>query len=166
MKKFLRQFAGREANPYVQFVKYAVAGAAATAVDVFVFSLVAILVFPALNAGDPLARLLGLHIAPLDESVRSAHYVWSKVISFLFSNFAAYIINVRWVFTPGRHSRTKELTLFYGISGTSFAIGTGLGWLLIKKAGLPTSYAYGANGVASLLINYAGRKFIIFKRPA
>jgi putative flippase GtrA len=163
MKKLLDQFMRRETHPFIQFVKYALAGVLATSVDVMAFYLVAIVVLPALNPSDPAARLLGLHIAPLAEGVRSSHYVWSKVIAFFFSNLTAYIVNALWVFTPGRHSRAMEFGLFFALSTVSFSLGTGLGWLLIRWLGLPTTYAYAANGVASLAINYAGRKFLIFK---
>ena len=153
----------RDAHPLVQFSKYAAAGVLATAVDVAVFCFVAIAFLPALNPQDPVARLLGLQLSPLAESVRSSHYVWDKVIAFLFSNLTAYILNILWVFIPGRHKRSVELALFFALSLTSFIVGTALGWLLIRSAGLPTTYAYLANGAAALAINYAGRKFLIFK---
>jgi len=100
----------------VQFVKYSIGGAIATAVDVAVFYTAAILLLPALGPTDPVARLLGLSVAPLAEGVRSTRYVADKVIAFLFSNLAAYIVNVLWVFTPGRHSKAMEFTLFFLVS--------------------------------------------------
>ncbi len=146
-----------------QFAKYALAGLVATAVDVGIFYLVAITLLPALTPNDPVARLFGLSIAPLAENIRSSHYVWGKVIAFMFSNLACYWVNIRWVFTPGRHKRHVEMALFFAVSTTSFVLGTALGWLLIRTSGLPTTYAYIANGAASLAINFAGRKFIVFK---
>ena len=131
--------------------------------EILVFYSVAIWLLPALGPGDPAARLLGLRLAPIAESARSAHYIWVKAIAFLFSNLAAYFVNFHWVFTPGRHSRKKEFALFYAVSGTSFVLGTALGWLLIRWTGLHTTYAFAANGAASIAINYAGRKFIVFK---
>jgi putative flippase GtrA len=153
----------RDAHPLIQFAKYAVCGVLATAVDVLVFYLAAAALLPALNPGDPAARLLGLHAAVIPESVRSAHYVWDKVIAFLFSNLTAYVANARWVFTGGRHRRAVEFGLFCAASAISFTLGTALGWALIKATGLPTTYAYAANAAASLAINFAARKFIIFK---
>lgn len=163
MKRILIQLGRRDAHPFVQFVKYAIAGGVATAVDVLVFYLCAILLLPALTPNDPVARLLGLQLAPLLEAVRSDHYVWDKVIAFLFSNLTAYVANVLWVFTPGRHRRLVEFTLFFLVSATSFVLGTALGWVLISGLGLPTTYAYAANGVASLAINYVCRKYVVFK---
>ena len=159
----LRQFSRGETHPAIQFVKYAIGGALATAVEILVFYLVAIWLLPALGPGDPAARLLGLHVAPLAEAARSAHYVGGKAIAFVFSNLAAYVVNALWVFTPGRHSRKVEFALFYALSATSFTLGTALAWLLIKWTGLPTTYAFAANGAASIAINYAGRKFVVFK---
>ncbi|MCX5787345.1 MAG: GtrA family protein [Elusimicrobia bacterium] len=150
-------------HPAVQFIKYSIGGAIATAVDVAIFYTAAILILPALGSTDPVVRLLGLAAAPLAESVRSTRYVADKVIAFLFSNLAAYIVNVLWVFTPGRHSKAMEFTLFFLVSIVSFTAGTALGWLLIKSTGLPTTYAYAANAVASVSINYVCRKYIVFK---
>ncbi|MDD5630386.1 MAG: GtrA family protein [Elusimicrobia bacterium] len=163
MKRILRQFAQREAHPAIQFIKYSIAGAVATLVDVVVFYLAAILILPALAPDDPVARLLGLSLAPIAESLRSANYIWDKVIAFFFSNLTAYVANFLWVFTPGRHKKHVEFALFYALSTTSFVAGTGLGWLLIRTVDLPTTYAYVANGVAALAINYAGRKYLVFK---
>lgn len=163
MRDLALQFARRDAHPAVQFVKYGIGGALASAVDLLGFYAAAIALFPALSPDDPAARLLGLHPAAIAESARSAHYVWDKSISFLFANFTAYLVNIYWVFTPGRHSKAVELALFYAVSGASFAVGTGIGWLLIRSAGLSTTCAYAANLAAAVLINYAGRKYFIFK---
>lgn len=162
-KGFLGRFLRRDAHPLIQFVKYAIGGVLATGVDVLVFYFAAIALLPALSPADPVALLLGLHIGPIAEGARSSHYVWDKVLAFFFSNLTAYVVNVFWVFIPGRHSKVVEFALFFALSTVSFSLGTAVGWFLIKWAGLPTTYAYLANGVASLAINYAGRKFVIFK---
>jgi putative flippase GtrA len=79
------------------------------------------------------------------------------------SNLVCYLINIAWVFEPGRHHWLVEISLFYLVSGISFAIGTGLQTWLIAQFGLQTTLAFGANLVTALLINYAMRKFVIFK---
>ena len=163
MKHILRQFLQREASPFIQFIKYALAGGLATVVDIAVFYLLAWLVIPALTPDDGFARIFSLNIAPIDDATRSWHYVVDRVITFLFSNLTAYVANILWVFEPGRHSRWMELSLFYAVSGASFLIGTALGWVLIHVFGLTTSMTYVVNMVVSLMINYAGRKFLIFK---
>ena len=163
MKRILIQFTRREAHPAIQFIKYAIAGVVATAVDVLAFYAAAILILPALDPSDPVARLLGLHVLPIAEGLRSSRYVWDKVIAFFFSNLTAYVVNILWVFTPGRHGKAMEIALFYAVSAASFSVGTALGWLLIRWTGLPTTYAYAANAAASIAINYVCRKFIVFK---
>lgn len=163
LKEILRQFKGREAHPFIQFVKYALGGVVASVVDVLVFYLAAVLLLPALTPNDPVALLLGIDPAPLAESVRSSRYVWDKVLAFFFSNLTAYVVNVLWVFTPGRHSKAVEFLLFTAVSVVSFVVGVALGWLLIKITGLPTTYAYAANMFASVSINYVCRKFFVFK---
>lgn len=167
MKHILKQFAQRDAHPIIQFIKYAIAGGIATVVDVSVFYFLSWKIFPALRPDDPVAQLLtkiGLAITPIAEALRGRHYVINRCITFLFSNFAAYIVNIYWVFEPGRHSKWVEITLFYIVSLTSYTIGVFVGWFIIKVWGLETTYAYLANVVASLAINYVCRKYIIFKK--
>jgi putative flippase GtrA len=87
----------------------------------------------------------------------------SNWFAFLISNMVVYLINIAWVFEPGRHPWFVELTMFYLVSAISIFLGTWLmGWL-IKRFGLLTTFAFGANLVTSLMINYALRRFVIFK---
>lgn len=163
MKHIIRQFFQRESNPYIQFIKYAMCGGAATAVDIVLFNLLAWKVFPALGVDDPLVRMLGLDVAPVDDLTREKRYYLIKTITFFFGNLTAYVLNVLWVFKPGKHSRAKEITLFYVVSIISWVIGTVLGGMLIRFFAWETSFAYLVNMVASVMINYACRKYIIFK---
>lgn len=167
MRHILKQFAQREAHPAIQFVKYAIAGGIATVVDVAVFYFLSWRVYPTLRPDDPVAQALrrfGFSLLPVAEALRGRNYVINRCITFLFSNFAAYLVNIYWVFEPGRHSKWVEIGLFYAVSLSSYVIGTFLGWLIIRVWGLETTYAYAANVFASLLINYACRKYFIFKK--
>jgi len=56
-----------------------------------------------------------------------------------------------------------EIGLFYLVSGVAIVIGTGLMGLLIRRFGMLTTYAFGANIFAALMINYVLRKFFSFK---
>jgi putative flippase GtrA len=85
-----------------------------------------------------------------------------NVIAFLFSNMVAYLINSFWVFERGRHSLLVEVVLFYLVSGISMAIGTVLMGLLIRRLHLLTTFAFGANLVSAVMINYVMRKYLIF----
>jgi len=146
----------------LQFIKYSVSGAVATAVHIAIFHLVAWKVFFALQPRDWLVRLLGLPIAELDDATRSRNSMLSNGAAFLVSNLVAYLINIYWVFVPGRHHWVVEVGLFYLVSGAAIFIGTWIMGLLIRRFGMLTTYAFGANLLAALMINYAMRKFIIF----
>lgn len=159
----LRQFLRREADPDIQFLKYAIAGAVATAVHIVIFHILAWKTFPALQPEDPFVRMLNLSIETLENAMRSRNSMLSNAGAFVVSNLVCWIINRLWVFTPGRHHVLIEVSLFYAASGVAIGIGTVLmGWM-IDQYGLLTTTAFGANLVTSALINYAMRKFVIFK---
>jgi putative flippase GtrA len=157
------QFLGREAGPLVQFVKYGICGGVATLTHITMFHLCAWRLFPALQRNDLAVRFLRLSCPDQDDAVRSRNSMIDNAIAFVVSNFVAYVLNVLWVFESGRHSRLIELGLFYLVSGVSIAIGTALMGYLIGRYGVRTTYAFATNLVTALLINYAMRKFVIFK---
>lgn len=152
-----------DAHPFVQFIKYGIAGGLATGVDIVVFFLLAWLVIPAFTPDDPLVKLLGITVHPVAEATRGTNYVIGRSLTFLVSNFVAYVANVLFVFRPGRHSRLVEIGLFYLVSGIAFVLGTGIGWALVHFGGFSTTVAFLGNLVAALGINYACRKYLIFK---
>ena len=146
----------------IQFVKYALAGVVATTVHISIFHLFAWKIFPALQEGDFAVRVLKLPVAQLSDSVRARNSMIANFTAFIFSNLVAYLINIYWVFTAGRHSFWVEIGLFYAVSGGSMVLGTAMmGWL-IRRFGMQTTYAFAANLVSAVLINYAARKYFIF----
>jgi putative flippase GtrA len=159
----LQQFMGHEAGPLVQFIKYAIGGGVATAVHITLFHLLAWRLFPALQADDWAVKLFKLRMAEEDDATRSRNSMIDNGIAFILSNMVAYLISIFWVFKPGRHSVLVEVGLFYAVSGVSVVIGTGLMGYLIRRYGVRTTYAFLCNLVTALLINYAMRKFVIFK---
>ncbi|MFH1039048.1 MAG: GtrA family protein [PVC group bacterium] len=163
MKDFLRQFKGKEHGHLVQFIKYGIAGGIATVVHTVLFFLLTWKVFPALTADDPIARLFNIPASLISDGIRAWHAGIANAIAFLFSNFVVYLINVAWVFESGRHSRIKEIGMFYAVAAISVLIGIGLQSFLISGYGIPTTYAFGAMIVVCLMINYLMRKFFIFK---
>jgi len=166
MSEFLEQFAGREAGPLVQFIKYAICGGVATGTHIVVFYLFAIMLFPAIGAGDQVVGVLrrfGIGVSHPAEAVRARNAVLDNVIAFFFSNTVAYLLNIMWVFEPGRHGRLVEIGVFFAVSATSMAIGTWLLRLLIRRFGFTTTLAFVANIVTSLAINFVMRKFVVFK---
>ena len=163
MRNLLQQFLRREAHPVIQFIKYGMAGGLATVVDLGITFFLSWKLIPALTSDDIVVTLLNLNIHPVDVSIRARNYFINCGVAFMFANFVAYVANVLWVFEPGRHSRTKEIGLFYIVSGISFVIGTGFATGLINFLGWTTTVAKVANMITSVMINYVCRKFFIFK---
>jgi putative flippase GtrA len=147
----------------IQFLKYSFCGGLAMATDMLVFFLVAWLLFPALTENDVLVRLFHLNVVEVPKYLRTINFCLANGIAFLVSNLVAYILNVLFVFEAGKHSRRKEIGLFYLVSAISVGIGVGLGALLIQGFGLSTTFSYVAKAISTTLINFAARKFIIFR---
>ena len=158
----IHQFLGHDAGNLFQFIKYAISGCIATATHILVFHLVAWKMFFALQADDWFVRLLNLPIQELDDATRSRNSMKGNGVAFLISNLVAYLINIYWVFVLGRYHWIIEISLFYLVSGVAIAIGTALMGFLIRRFGMLTTYAFGSNVFAALMINYAMRKFFIF----
>jgi putative flippase GtrA len=106
---------------------------------------------------------IDIDITPISDGLRARNAAINNGVAFVVSNFVCYLINIIWVFKPGRHHWLVEIGLFYLVSGISFAIGTGLQSWLIVQFGLQTTLAFGVNLLSALAINYAMRKFVIFK---
>ncbi len=162
-RSLARQFTGRRAHPAVQFIKYGISGGVVTVFSIAVFAVLAWQVFPCLQEDELITRLLDLRVAAMDEAARARNFAYCKVVEFMLANLLCYVINVLWVFEPGRHSRRKELLLFYAVSLASFGAGTALGTGLIVFFNTGAGPAYILNLVTAVLINYAGRKFYVFK---
>lgn len=188
MKAALRSLLRHDTHPTVQFVKYGVCGVIATAVDFGTFYLLALTAIPAVRPDDMLILLIGnayelligwapglanweglqglmqIDVPVIEEAVRSRNFVIVRCINFVLSNLVAYTLNVLFVFKSGRHERHVEMMLFLTVSIVSFLIGTTLGWILIRFMHLGTTEAYVVNIMAAILINYACRKYLVFKR--
>ena len=164
MIKWIRKQLGHEASPFVQFLKYAFVGGVATLTNMVVFFLLGWALLPCLTATDPFVRIFGIQISDtLSETTRAVNAAWCNTIGFIVSNTLCYLLNRAFVFKPGRHFWLVEFLLFFAGSGLSFVIGVSLQTGLIKILGIETTYAFAANIAVALLINYATRKFIIFK---
>lgn len=146
----------------IQFIKYAIAGGVATIAHITIFHCVAWKIFPSLGPNDHAVRFFRLKIREVNDYSRARNSMIGNVIAFCFSNMVAYIMNILWVFERGRHTLAVEILLFYLVSGISTMIGTILMGVLIKRFGLLTTYAFVANIVSAVLINYALRKYFIF----
>jgi len=163
----LHDFLRRKECPYTQFFKYVICGGLSVVVDATVFYLLGWLVFPCLQANDPVALLIqriGFSVRVVSPEVIVRNYWIIKVFCFFASNVTVYILNVLYVFEGGKHKRHHEVLLFFGISLTVFLGGTWLGTFLIKHGGWHTTYAYLFVLALGIVTNYALRKFLVFKR--
>ena len=165
MNGWLEKQLGHDASPLVQFIKYGIAGGAATATHILVFFLFGWFVFPCLTQDDIMPRLLGLTVpdAGVPETQRALRALYCSTIGFFFSNSLCYLLNRWFVFKPGRHHWAVELLLFFSASGLSLLVGSTIQTMLIRQFGLQTTVAFAANIFSALLINFAARKFLIFK---
>ena len=162
-KSYIEQFTGLKAGFLVQFIKYGISGGLAVFVHIVIFYLVAWRIFPSLDGNDFIVTTLGLTVTEVSLATRSLNSMLSNGAAFVCSNMVAYIINVIWVFEAGRHHRIIEIGLFYLVSGVSVVIGTSMMGFLIKQYGMQTTYAFAANIISAVMINYGMRKYYIFK---
>ena len=163
LKDRWNHYLSHDAPPFVQFVKYGLAGGVATATHILTFFAAGFLLFPCVTADDPLVKLFGLAAPLVDETLRARNAVFSNLVAFMVSNTVCYIINRMFVFKPGRHHVVIEFLLFLAVSAVSMTVGTTLMGLLIRNFGIQTTYAFGANILSSLAINYLMRKYFVFK---
>ena len=148
---FRETLLSREAPFLIQFGKYGVCGVLSV--------LVLLAVTWSARALFPDAFAL-----TLDPERRAFHNSVVHFIAFVPSNFTAYALN-RWlVFTPGRHSTRKELTLFTIISLLSFSLGELLPAWLVSAYNIPNAVADISFVVSSALVNFVCRKFLVFAR--
>jgi putative flippase GtrA len=151
-----------ETGNLIQFVKYAISGGVATITHILVFHLVAWKLFYALEANDWFVKIMKLPLRQINHRARACNAMKANTVAFIASNFVAYLINIYWVFVPGRHHWLVQLSLFYVVSGIALAAATAVMVFLIRRFGMLTSHAFGANIFAGVMINYAMRKFFIF----
>jgi len=137
-------------------------GVTALSVDMIIAFIVAWLWLPALNGDELFVKWFGLQYDTVSEATRTTNFIIGSIIAFMVSNLTAYILNVLFVFKAGKHSRLKEVGMFYLVSALSVGIGVAIGASLIPWLGLPYDYSYIAKAVSTTLINYVARKYIIF----
>lgn len=92
-----------ESENILQFIKYVIGGCIATATHIIVFHITAWKIFPALQKSDWFVRSFDLAVQDIDDRTRSRNSVKSNAVAFLVSNMVAYLINIFWVFVPGRY---------------------------------------------------------------
>jgi putative flippase GtrA len=144
----IRQFLANKSSVHVQFLKYGMAGALATAVHLSTFT------------------LLNETLLPADVSQESAtrgwNFLFANITAFLLANVVGYLANRAWVFQPGRHSPWREAMLFFLVSGIAFVAGTPLGSLIVSHFAINEYFVFVLVLVLSIMVNFVGRKFWVF----
>lgn len=146
----------------IQFLKYSLSGGLAFLTDFSVFYFCALLLFSCLTPDDSLVSMLGLDVEPISKSLQLRNFWICKGLAFVASNIVAYLLNVKYVFKPGKHRMHKEVALFFAVSLAAFMLSTLSGDALIRFFGAQTTVSYMTAILFATLINYAGRKFFIF----
>lgn len=160
----IKRFLSRDAGHLAQFIKYGMAGGLATLTQIIAFFALGWRLLPCLTNDDIVVRLLGIAPSAVQAGgSRALNAAIATAIAFMLANAVAYTLNVVFVFNGGKHHWLLEIGLFYAVSGVSMIIGTSLQSLLIARYGVMTTLAFGTNIASALLINYAMRKFFIFK---
>ena len=160
----LKKHLSHDAPPIVQFIKYGVVGGMSTIVHMIMFFICGWFLFPCLTQDDIFVKVLGLTAPGIEESSRWLLALYSTCIAFVVSNTFCYFLNILFVFKSGKHHPAVEFLLFFGVFGISMAIGSALQSWFIAHYAMQTTLAFGASIFTSLIINYAMRKFFIFKK--
>jgi putative flippase GtrA len=158
----LKQFITNKDHTGIQFFKYAACGCFALTVDMLVSFLIAWLWLRALKGTELFVKLFHVQCTAVPEETRTFNFIIGSIIAFVISNLVAYILNVLFVFKAGKHSRLKEIGLFYAVSGVSIGIGVALGALVVWM-NFSYDWSYVTKALSAAMINYVVRKKIIFK---
>jgi len=163
MINFLKRQLGHDAHPMMQFIKYGIIGVMVTALNIIIFYLAGYLLFPCFKPDDIVFEILGLSVIPISEETRAFNAIICNVIGFIPANIICYILNRLFVFKSGRHYWVIEFLLFFSIAALCVVIATATQTALIMYLHMQTTFAFLINITISLVINFAMRKFVVFK---
>lgn len=156
LRTIWRALIDRNAHPLLQFVKYGLCGVAAAITHNGVMIALSLTVFPA-------GKGMLVDGQVISDAVRSHNLVLNNAISWPFGTLVAYILNINFVFTPGRHSKWLEWILFWIISAIGFFPGAFVVHWLAEGLGLSSTLSQLGFVFTSVLVNFLCRKFIIFE---
>jgi putative flippase GtrA len=156
LKTIFTRIRERRVPPLMQFLTYAMCGVMATVVHTGTVTVLSLTIFPA-GKGMIVDGMV------LDEAVRKTNLLINNCVGFPLGCIVAYITNILFVFTPGKHSRLKELALFFGVAACGFFPSLWIIDVLVGRYNVPSIVAQCAFIVTSFLVNFLMRKFVIFK---
>lgn len=151
-----RALMNRDAHPLLQFIKYGLCGVLAALAHNSVMATLSLTLFPA-------GKGMIVDGAAISEAVRSHHLVLNNALAWPFGTIVAYWLNIRFVFTPGRHSRLVEMLLFWVVSAIGFFPGAYVVKWLAEDLSLPSTIAQLGFVFTAVAVNFLTRKFVIFK---
>lgn len=146
-----------------QIFKYGVIGVLATVINIVVAEVFAAYVWPCLGPDDVFVKYLGFASAAVSDAERALLAVYCNLVGFFVANVICWLLNRRFVFTPGRHRWYVEYAIFLAGSGFAIACGSVAIWLLVRYRGMQTTWSFGINVLVSVAVNFVVRKFFVFK---
>ncbi|MCR5751656.1 MAG: GtrA family protein [Kiritimatiellae bacterium] len=146
-----------------QIFKYGVIGVVATAINLAVAELCAAYVWPCLGPNDLFVKHCGFAPSDVTDAVRATLAVYCNLVGFFVANIVCWLLNRKYVFTPGRHFWFVEWLLFLAGSGFAIACGSAVIWVLVRYHGMQTTYSFMVNVFVSVMVNFVVRKFFVFK---
>jgi len=168
VKRAVLRFLSHDCGPFAQFVKYGAIGVMATCVQMAVFYLLASTCLKCLTPDDVAVRLLGL--PSVDFSGAEAWWAsrWfladvATAVGFSAANVFCWLMNRAFVFRPGKFAWYVEFAFFFGAAAGATVVALLVQSLLIRFAGVTTSFAAVVEVLVSFLVNFFTRRFFIFK---
>ena len=143
--------ATHETPVLVQFIKYGICGGLAVIVYMVV-TLLLVLSYPERVAET------------LPDATRALNLNIFQAIAFVPANVFGYLVNRRFVFTPGRHKVAHEFAWFMAVALVSTGVGLLATDLVIRYLSAPNWTGTAASVGASALMNFVCRKFLVFAR--
>jgi putative flippase GtrA len=151
-----RALMSQEAHPLLQFVKYGLCGVLAAVTHNLIMATLSLTLFPA-------GKGMVADGVAISEALRGHNLVLNNAFAWPFGTIVAYWLNIRFVFTPGRHSRLVEMVLFWVVSAIGFFPGAYVVQWMAEDLSLPSTVAQLGFVFTSVAVNFLTRKFVIFK---
>ena len=161
--RLVRRFLSHDSGPFAQFVKYGAIGVLSTCVQMIGFYLLAATCLKCLGADDWAVRFLGLPSVEVSDDLRAFRAAVATAGGFTVANIFCWIMNRLFVFKPGKFRWYVEFLMFFGVAALATVVALGVQSLLIRYFGMMTTAAVIVEVVASFLMNFFVRKFVIFK---
>lgn len=157
VKTILSRIRRRKVPPLIQFGVYGICGGLATLVYLATSLILSCTLIPAMDG-------MIVNGAPITDALRARNLLINNCFAFAVANVVAYVSNILFVFETGRHHPVLEFVYFTAVSFLSFGISQIAGPWLVSHFGVSTKFALLSNVIASALLNFVFRKYIVFKR--